>query len=410
MVRCSRAIQWACVAACARALVPTTPAVAAFGRRGLLSRRAEGDDTLEIDARSGSNFDVDAFKRAVEKAGAEGLFPEAGEDFDVGKFRDAKADIFGGENAGPIADPSIAEDMDISHYLGGSQFDPYGASSPPGKSKKLEGGAKAYVWQQTEETMSVAIPVPAGTGAKDIDVSWPSRSSVRAAAGGAVLVEGDLRGAVDRDETFWSLEEEAVDGKTVLVLDVAKAGGSKTLWPGFTAAENDPHRAKVTRECYFDVSISDGEPRRVVLGVFGEDVPLTAANFVQLCAGVDVNGKEYSYANSTFHRILPGFMVQGGDVTAGDGTGGISVYGGGAFDDEAFPFGHAGAGVLSMANAGPNSNKSQFFITLNDAEWLDEKHVVFGRVLEGLDVIRDVGKLDTTFMSQYATIVASGTL
>ena len=335
---------------------------------------------------------------------------EASDDFDVDAFRQNKAQLANDLATGPITDPfDIGDDMDISHYLGGSQFDPYGASSPGGASKKTEGAGPNYVWQQSTDGMSVAIPVAAGTRARDVSVEWPSPRSVVAAVAGDVLVEGTLKGAVDRDETFWSLEETGDDGMAVVV-DVAKAAGSRELWAGFTAAENDPHAAAVTRRCFLDLSIAGAAPRRVVVGLFGEDVPLTAANFLQLCAGVDVEGKTYSYANSTFHRILKDFMIQGGDVTNGDGTGGVSVYGGGAFDDEAFPFSHAGAGVLSMANAGPNSNKSQFFITLGDCEWLDEKHVVFGRVLEGLDVVRDAGNMDTTRMSATVTIVASGVL
>ena len=136
---------------------------------------------------------------------------------------------------------------------------------------------------------------------------------------------------------------------------------------------------------FFDISIEGEFKGRVEFGLFGDDVPLTVKNFVSLCEGVD----GVSYKGSPFHRIIPGFCCQGGDVTSGDGTGGVSIYGG-AFADEAFPFSHADRGLLSMANSGPDSNKSQFFVTLGDCTWLDGKHVVFGRVIEGMDLVSTI--------------------
>jgi len=154
----------------------------------------------------------------------------------------------------------------------------------------------------------------------------------------------------------------------------------------------------ITDEVWFDVEVKDfdgpGEDYRgrFVIGLFGETAPMTTMNFAAIARGYKRGKEKLHYKNTRVHRIVPDFVVQMGDITTGDGTGGASIFGE-RFNDEEFILSHRSAGWVSMANHGPDTNGSQFFVLLTKARWLDTKHVVFGKVIRGFDVIETIGNI-----------------
>lgn len=156
----------------------------------------------------------------------------------------------------------------------------------------------------------------------------------------------------------------------------------------------------VTDEAWFDFEVADlvakGQPYvgRITIALFGEAAPMTVMNFLAITRGYDRGDLSMAYTGSIVHRVVPDFVIQMGDITNADGSGGRSIYGE-RFDDEDFILSHRSAGWVSMANHGPDTNNSQFFILLTKARWLDNKHVVFGKVIQGFEVLKTLGDVES---------------
>ncbi|XP_059617841.1 peptidyl-prolyl cis-trans isomerase, rhodopsin-specific isozyme [Phlebotomus argentipes] len=159
------------------------------------------------------------------------------------------------------------------------------------------------------------------------------------------------------------------------------------IWITYSNAET----YKVTSQVFLDVSHDGKDLGRIVIGLFGENSPKTVRNFRKICLK-GINGK--SYNGTTFHRIIKKFMIQGGDIISGNGQGSASIYGD-SFDDENLDLLHSGPGFIGMANRGPNTNGCQFYITTVATPWLNGKHTIFGKVVEGQGIVHDIERVKT---------------
>jgi len=163
-------------------------------------------------------------------------------------------------------------------------------------------------------------------------------------------------------------------------------------WPKAHPAVKNPKNPVV----FFDISIGGHNSGRIVMELFADVCPKTAENFRQFCTGEYRKGDiPMGYKGAPFHRIIKDFMIQGGDFLKGDGNGSLCIYDSTVFKDENFELKHKAAGLLSMANSGPDTNGSQFFITCNKCEWLDGKNVVFGQVIDGMLTVRKIEAVTT---------------
>ncbi|CEM04346.1 unnamed protein product [Vitrella brassicaformis CCMP3155] len=239
----------------------------------------------------------------------------------------------------------------------------------------------------TDGEIHAIIPIADHIKAKDMAIDiHSSRLKVAIKSENTPIMDDSLWAKVNADDSYWEID--TVEGKGRVVRVVLKKVQAYTNWEYLLKCDEVPPDTTVTHKVYFDISLDDEPAGRVLMGLYGNQCPKTVENFRALCVGdrTSEDGTPLKYKGSFFHRIIPGFMCQGGDFTKNDGTGGLSIYGE-KFADEDFGIKHTHGGQLSMANAGPNTNGSQFFITVTECPHLDKKHVVFGHVIDGFDTV-----------------------
>ena len=274
---------------------------------------------------------------------------------------------------------------------------------------RLSGGDTEAAFSSTDDAQKcvVTMPIDDDVKARDVEFSLSRNVLTFGVKGKPLAIDAEeLWGRVLADDAFWEIDE--VDDQRCVVLELQKRDGGK--WDHLLKSQYKPPDTTPTAKTYMDIAIDGEAAGRIEFGLYGKQTPLTAENFRCLCSG-EKGEAALSYVDSPFHRIIPGFMLQGGDTTNGDGTGGESIYGG-KFADEDFGVKHERAGLLSMANSGPDSNGSQFFITVAPTPWLDGKHVVFGEVINGMELVKTLEELgsDSGQPSKTVTVTASGVL
>lgn len=198
---------------------------------------------------------------------------------------------------------------------------------------------------------------------------------------------------------------------TLLITKKGNHSFGNMYMPFFETTSSEPDTT-ITSSVYMDLSVDGSYAGRVIIGLYGNEVPITTENFRSLCTGergMGTMGEQLSYVGTPFHRIIPSFMIQGGDITTHDGYGGESIYGK-TFADENFNVKFDKVGLVAMANAGPNTQGSQFFITTVETSWLNGAHVIFGEVTDNYELVKTVESLgtDSGAPSKTVTITASG--
>lgn len=275
--------------------------------------------------------------------------------------------------------------------------------------------AGKYSWSKgggEDDSGEIQVQVPIGDKikGKELDIVITQKNLKVGIKGEEPIIDDVPFRTLEVEDCSWEID--TIDGQRCVVLTLIKKGKWDN-WEYLVKCEDLPPDTSVTCKVFFDIAADGEEVGRIVMGLYGNQVPKTAENFRSLCTGErgdGKSGKPLHYKGCNFHRIIPNFMCQGGDFTEGDGTGGESIYGA-KFEDENFKIKHTKPGLLSMANAGKGTNGSQFFLTVKETPHLDGKHVVFGEVVEGYDsVVKKLEALgsDSGSTSKKVTITDCG--